>query len=379
MTVDTLLDRAPAWLAESGPGSGIALLCQCALVRNLADFPFPVRCSEEEKQAVEERILATLDSLGLLSHGQYYSLPSLSMKEARFLAERRLITYDLFAARGPRGVYVSDNQAMSIMVNGSDHLCLRVLLSGMQLQEAWAQVNLMDDTLRGLLDFAFDERLGFLASDLGTVGTGLKASVVMHLPALQQSNRTSEYAEQAAQERLSLRGVRIGPGTGARAVATPEYLLNQALFTDVEGAIGGAVQEAAGALFLLVNQSTLGISEEETLFQVRHAASDLTAAEETARAALLQEAPRGLEDLVGRARGAASGAHLLDFGEALELLSALRLGVDAQLLPQISPIQLNELMIGSQGAHLALAGGREEDPLTLSMNRADLFRSVFGN
>lgn len=379
MPVNALLAKSPLWVTEASPDSGMALFCQCALARNLADFPFPFRCSEEEKQAVENRVVHALDTLGLFAHGRYYSLPALEPREIRFLAERRLITYELFAARGPRGVYVSDDQVLSIMVNGVDHVGLRVLLPGMQCSEAWAQLNLIDDTLSGLLDYAFNERLGFLTTELGSVGTGLKASVLLHLPGLAQNNQLTEFTGRATRERLRLRGMKIGPGPDARAVATPEYLLNQVLFADMNGAVSCPAYETVGALFVLVNVGALGASEEEIVFRVRHAAADLLAAEKAARIALSQEGARGLEDTVGRARGIAGGARLLDFGEALELLSALRLGIDMRLQSGIQITQLNELMIGAQGAHLTMTNGHHEDPLTLSVDRAALFRGIFGN
>lgn len=379
MAINALLERPPQWLTEPGSDADIALFSQCTLIRNLSDFPFPARCSEEEKRAIEERLVGIMDGLGLFSRGQYYSLPVLEPHEARFLAERRLITYDLFAARGPRGVYVSEDQTFSIMINGTDHLCMRVILSGLQLQEAWAKLNLIDDTLSDMLDFAFNERLGFLSSDLGCVGTGLKASVLLHLPALTQTGELSGQAAQTANEHVCLRGVTTGSGIEARAVATPDYLLNQTLFTDADGAIACALNESSGSLYLLVNANTLGISEEENIFHVRHLAANVLSAERAARAALMADSRRGIEDLVGRARGVAGGARLLEFSEALELLSALRLGADTRQLLDITPNQLNELMLTAQGAHLALTGGHEDSPLTLSMYRADLFRGVFGN
>ncbi len=389
MVVDTLLDKMPAWLAEDGGAdTSVVLATQCTLVRNLADFPFPHRCSDEDRHAVETRVVATLDSLNLLSSGRYYSLQELSGKEQRFLAERRLITQDMLGAKGAHGVYVGEDQSLSLMVNGEDHLCIRAIRAGVQPQEAWAQVNLLDDTLAGTLDFAYDERLGFLSAALAHVGTGLKISAVLHLPALSISNRLGEAASIASAQHMVLAGMKTSGanrrlsaaqsgGARARAIAEYEDTSAQSLFTDVDGAIAGPLNESAGDLFFIVNQSTLGFSEEEIAFQARQAAADIAELEKTAREELLRDIPRGIEDQAGRARGIAGGARLLSFPEALSLLGGIRFGCNMGIIRDVSILTLNELLLSAQGAHLELARGHDGDALTLSMERADLFRRAF--
>ena len=158
--VETLLDKPAEWMAGDGPEADIAVYCECRLVRNLTDYPYPGACTDEEKAAIEERILAELDGLNLMATGRYCSLTELDPCEARFLAERHLIDPKLIGAQGARGVYIADDQSLSITINEGDHLTLRGLASGLQLQELWARLNLLDDTLAGVLDFAFDERRG---------------------------------------------------------------------------------------------------------------------------------------------------------------------------------------------------------------------------
>ncbi len=382
MVASTLTDRLPGWLAGESPDGAEAVCCQCSLARNLSDFPFPARCTDDEKRAIEARITSVLDGLSLFSTGRYYSLPELSSREVRFLAERRLVTYELMCARGPRGVYVSEDQSLSIMVNGLEHLCLRAIKPGVQLQEAWAQLNLLDDTLRGMLDVAFDDRLGFLTCALNNVGTGLKSSALLHLPALAMANRIAERAELAAAHHLVLRGVRIGgveerpPRSVSLFDAPLDHVSDEALYTDMEGALGSPVNETQGDLFLLVNRGTLGLSEEELVFQVRQAALDLITLEHEVRAVLLKDSPRALEDQSGRARGIAGGARLLSFSEGLGLLSSLRLGIGTGVLSGFALSRVNELLLASQGAHLEMAKGRKCDPLALSVERADLFRRI---
>jgi protein arginine kinase len=387
MVVNMLPDKLPQWLIDDAPEGAAAVLCQCSLARNLSDFPFPARCTEDEKRVIEARVLGVLDGLNLLSTGHYYSLPDLTSRERRFLAERRLITFELLTARGPRGVYLSEDQSLSIMINALDHLCVRVLKPGLQFQEAWAQLNLVDDTLSGVLDYAFDDRLGFLTASLGNVGTGLKAGALMHLPALGLTGKINERAEGAAAQRLVLTGMRAGAldeqtdpealRRGAlQAPVTVENNREQSLYTDMDGALSCPLNETVGDLYLLVNRGTLGQSEEETIFLVRHAAGEILSEEREARTKLLRDSLRGIEDQVGRARGLAGGARLLGFSEALSLLSSLRLGVEAGLLNDVGMHQINELLLASQAAHLEVARGHDCDALALSMDRADLFRRV---
>lgn len=386
MAMDTLMEKLPAWLLRRGPESGVAVLCHGSLARNLSDFPFPGRCTDDEKKAVESRVMSVLDRLSLLTTGQYYSLQEISSTEARFLAERCLITYEMLCAKGPRGVYVAEDQTLSIMVNGVDHLCVRVLESGTQLQEAWAHLSLMEDTLHSMLDFSYHERLGFLTAALNCVGTGLKAGVLLHLPALTMTNAITHAMESASAQHLLLSGVRLGGGPESGKAGLESYDspmghdTDEALYTDMDGALRTAVTQTAGDLYVLVNRSTLGLSEAEIVFNVRHAATAIAKEEKAAREALLQEGSRSLEDKAGRARGVAGNARLLGFNEGVTLLSALRLGVDMGVMPALDLNQVDELLMASQGAHIEIHKGKPCDALALSMARADLFRSkVAGN
>jgi len=379
MLVETRHENTPQWVHEAAPEGATVVLSQVTLCRNLADFPFTQRCTEDEKQAIETRILNALDSLNLLASGRYYNMRELDSRAARLLAERRLISQDMLGVRGPRGVYVADDQSLSISINGAEHLAVRGIAAGQQLQELWNRLNLIDDTLNGALDFAFDERLGYLTSTLGLVGTGLKVGLLLHLPTLVYTNRITEQLSGTEQQRLLLQGVRAGcdvrlPRT--RPDGEPEQaVLSEALFTDMNGALPAALNETVGDLFLLVNQSTLGHSEEEIVFQIRHRASEILAGEGAAREGLLAENLGTLEDRVGRAQGVASGARLLGFPEGLDLLSSLRLGVAAGLAQGVDLPQINELLLASQSAHLEASCGHECDALQLSAERAGLFRN----
>lgn len=370
MTLDALLATPPPWLSADVPHAAFALWSSCALSRNFADFPFPARCSPEEKQLVEQRVLAALDSLNLLHSGSYYSLESLSPRQRQLLAERQYVTPALLAGHGPRGVYVSADKRFTILVNGEDHLCLRTLVPGLQLEEAWAQLNLADDTLNSGLDFAFDPKYGYLTSALDAVGTGLTVSVLLHLAASERVGGLSILALALEKNKVGLHGIVLSrPGELPEARIEERCLLSEANGVPHRDPVG-----TAGAWYLLVNARTLGLAEEELVFQLRQAAIGLVEEEKQARDRLMHDNRDALEDFVGRAHGLASNARLLEFPEGFEWLSALRLGVERGLETHHTIGSLNRLLLQSQSAHVAQAQNDGTQPL--GAGRAALFREA---
>lgn len=345
--VETLLSKPAQWLSGDGPEADVAVGCRCRLVRNLADFPFRGRCTDDERRMIEDRLVGVFDTLNLLATGNYWSLSDLDSREARFLCERRLVTSRLLEDEGPRGVYIADDQSLSISINEENHITLVGLASGIRMQEVWARLNLIDDTLAGALDFAFDDRLGYLAADLSDLGTGLRIDVTLHLPGLAMTGGMSDIEDLVREKRHSL---------------LPLY---------------GPKGEAQGDLYQLVNTSTLGPSEEEAIFHLRHLALEIVAGEREARTRVMVQEPRQLEDRVGRALGLARGARLLAFDEALTVLSSLRFGVSQGLLDQFTLQHVNDVFMGAQSAHIEMKCGHTCDEPTLSGERADLFRSRF--
>lgn len=386
--LDSLVAKIP-WISGKAPEPGVAVFSQCSLIRNLAGFPFPGTSSEDEERAVEERVLNVLDGLEMFSSGQYYSLSNIDPREAYLLAERRLAPFDLLNGRLHAGVYVSDDQGLSVAVNGANHICLTAIGAGLQIQELYNRINLLDDTLAGMLDYAFDERFGFLTRSISHVGTGLKSSVMLHLPALVMENGLAGVMQTLRQRRQILCGQKstLAPGSGREpnplepdkrvALVHHQPSLAEALYYDLSGLLYGDINDTQGDLFLLANQNTLGISEEETVFHLRHTATEIIGQENDARKKLLNGEHRRLDDRVARALGVARSARLLGFSEGLNLLSSIRLGVDTGLLKGYSLSRLTELIFGSQSAHLKIKADHESNEWTLSIQRADLFRSRF--
>lgn len=344
---EVLLDKSPAWVSGTGPESLLAIRTRGILARNLGDIPFVALCSDDEKRAVEERVLSVLESLNLLSSGQYCSLVSLDPRQARILIERQLASESLVRGTGPRGVYVSNDQTLSISVNDGDHLRIQVISPGLQPQEALNKLNNVDNILGVHLDYAFDGRLGYLTSELARLGTGLKLDVLLHLPGLTMLNRLLSIEQFVRDQHHIFEGFQ------------------------------GPLMEARGDLFVLQNRRTLGRSEEETAFHVKHLATDLLTQEKAARQTLMAENLRTLEDRVGRALGIARGAKLLEYDEALSLLSSLRLGLALDLVNGFTVQQLNQMAVAAQRAHIEAKKSHDCDDLTLSVERSDMFRARF--
>ncbi len=386
--LDSLVAKIP-WITGVGPQSAVALFSQCSLIRNLAGFAFPGTSSEDEERAVEERILGVIENLGMMAAGQYYSMASVDPREAYLLAERRLVPFDLLNGRTHAGVYVSEDQAFSIAINGANHVCITAIAPGLQVQEVYNRINLIDDTLAGMLDYAFDKKFGFLTRSISHVGTGLKASMMLHLPALTMESGLAPLMQTLRQRRHVLNGQKstlaAQPSRGPVAAETDRRLalihhqpsLAEALYYDLSGLLYGDFNETQGDLFLLGNQNTLGVSEEEMLFHLRHSAVEIINRECETRKSLMDREHRRLEDRVARALGVARSARLLGFSEALSLLSSIRLGVDVGLLPGYSLQRLTELVFASQSAHLKIKADHETNEWTLSIQRADLFRARF--
>jgi len=392
MTVHTLFEAMPLWLAGDTPEGDAAVFSVCTLSRNLADMPFTARCSEAERAEVEERVLRALDSLNILAGGTYFSLPGLTPCEVRLLAERKLITRELAVAQGPRGVYVSEDQTCAVMVNGADHLTLRATVAGLQPQEAWSRLNLLDDTLAGVLDFAFDEDRGYATADFDGLGTGLRAAVLLHLPSRAQGRGNPAPAPGTEMDaRVEVHGVRAGGRDLTRQAATErssaepgqpwdmatQFMAEQAHYSDLNGPVACPPGETLGDLYLVSHRGGLGVSEQETVYRVRKAAESIVRGERATRETMARESRWYLEDRVGRARGLSAGVHLLTYSEALAILSSIRLGVSMDLVPGHGVQEMNEMLLACQGAHLEMARGRRLDMFELSRERAELFRARF--
>ena len=346
MKISDLTSRAGEWLRGNGPMSEIVISSRIRLARNVAGFPFLARCSRHERQAIEGRVRDTiLKDAPLGSDTLYVDLEQAPQIDRDLLVERHLISKPHATAEGARGVAIGQDETVSIMVNEEDHLRVQVLRSGLQLEEAWEQINQLDDKLEAKLDWAFHPRFGYLTACPTNVGTGIRVSVMLHLPALKLTGEIEKVFRAAKDLRLAVRGL-YGEGT-----------------------------EATGDFYQISNQTTLGKTEDDIISDFKHLViPKIIDYEHHARRTLLNDRTVALDDKVCRALGLLRTARLMASEETLFLLSHLRMGINLGRVKDIDIPTINELFLMTQPAHLQKIQGRKLEGDVRRAARADFIR-----
>ena len=275
----------------------------------------------------------------------YLSLPPLAPLDRLFLVERHLISREHAFGKGPRGVGLGDRETISIMVNEEDHLRIQGLRSGFHLRAAWESVNEVDSRLEKRLNYAFDSQFGYLTVCPTNVGTGMRVSVMLHLPALVMTRQIEKVFQAVSKINLAVRGF-YGEGT-----------------------------QASGDFYQISNQPTLGKSETEIIANVERIIPKIIEYERTVRQGLLDQKRAVVEDKVWRAYGMLQTARTIDSEETMDLLSALRMGVNLSLIPDVPISTVNELFISTQPAHLQKLERHELDSPERDIARAAFIRS----
>jgi protein arginine kinase len=345
MKLNDLTNHAGEWLRGSGPMSEIVISSRIRLARNISGHPFLTRATQTQRQSLESKLREVVLNSDLAPHMLYVELDAAPEIDRQLLVERHLISKPHAAAEGARGVAIGESETVSIMVNEEDHLRIQVLRSGLQLEEAWEQINQIDDRLEAKLDFAFHPRFGYLTACPTNVGTGIRVSVMLHLPALKLTGEIEKVYRAAKDMRLAVRGL-YGEGT-----------------------------EATGDFYQISNQTTLGKSEEEIIADFRQVVIPrIIDYEHHARRTLLNDRTVALDDKVCRALGLLRSARLLASEETLFLLSHLRMGVNLGRVKDIDLRTINELFLLTQPAHLQKIQGRKLEGDLRRAARADYIR-----
>src|SRR5580658_6646245 len=345
MKLSDLTNHAGEWLRGSGPMSEIVISSRIRLARNVSGLPFLSRCTRPQRQALEHKVRDTILDANLAAKVLYVDLDQAPEVDRQLLVERHLISKPHAAAEGARGVAVADNETLAIMVNEEDHLRIQVLRSGLQLEEAWEQINKVDDKLESSLDWAFHPRFGYLTACPTNVGTGIRVSVMLHLPALKLTGEIEKVFRAAKELRLAVRGL-YGEGT-----------------------------EATGDFYQISNQSTLGKSEEEIIGDFKHVViPKIIEYEHHARKALISERAMALDDKVWRALGLLRSARLMETEETLIALSHVRLGVNLKRVKDLDINKVNELFLLTQEAHLQRMLGKKLEGTARQAARAEFIR-----
>lgn len=339
-----------SWMeAEKGPVSDIVVSSRIRLARNLSRFPFPHLLNSEKGRECLEQIKEAWGKSGNGELGslELITLDQLNPLQRQILVEKHLIS-PLHAASSDdyRGVLVNSDGSLAIMINEEDHIRIQCLLPGLQVGECYGKAQAIDDELEKNLNFAFDETRGYLTSCPTNVGTGMRASVMLHLPAVAISGLANRIFQNISQFGMTVRGL-YGEGS-----------------------------EVIGNFFQLSNQVTLGQSEEDIVAHLTSVATQIVEQERVMRTRLESEMKYQLEDRVGRAFGILTNARIITSSEAIALLSDLRLGVDIGMISGIKTSALNELVVAMSPAHLQQKAGQEMDGYNRDLVRAQVIQET---
>lgn len=335
------------WMKADGPDSDIVISSRVRIARNMSGYPFPMLATKSQSQEVLEKVAQVLQADELAEFGplEWIPLTELNDLEKKVLVEKHLISPNLANESQNGAVLLNEKETVSIMVNEEDHLRIQVLESGLQIKEAWAIANRVDDIIEKSLEYAFDEKRGFLTSCPTNVGTGIRASVMIHLPALVMTQQINRILQAITQVGLAVRGI-YGEGS-----------------------------EAIGNLFQISNQITLGQSEDEILDNLYSVVRQIIEHERTARQLLATESRSRLQDRVCRSYGILTNAVIIDSKEAAQRLSDVRLGADMGIIKNVPIEAMNELLVMTQPGFLQQHTGEKLSADDRDIRRADLIRS----
>jgi protein arginine kinase len=345
MTLDELTLTTGEWLRGAGHLSEIVLSSRIRLARNLAEYPFLSTASSTERTEIYRRLADTISALPEERDALLIDVDEADEVDRQVLVERHLVSQQQADSEGRRGVSISPDEKQALMINEEDHLRIQVMGSGLELYSLWSRVSRVDDALSERLAFAFNPELGYLTACPTNVGTGIRVSVMLHLPALRMTKEIDRVARATRDMRLAVRGMH-GEGT-----------------------------DAAGDLYQLSNQTTLGKTEEEIIKGFSdQIVPKIVEYERKARESLVQTSPHLLDDKIWRAYGVLSNARRLSSDETQTLLSPLRMGIGMERFDRFDITALNEMFLYSQPGHLQKMHGQSLCDEERDVVRADYLR-----
>ena len=336
------------WYEKTGEQGDIIVSTRIRLARNLKEYPFPCKLQKQERQTIDDIVKTVLLSENAPGgqRFQYIDMGEMDQTSAVSLVERHLVSPEFVSDREGRGLLLTEDESVSIMLNEEDHIRLQVMQQGLSLNDVYDTADKLDSFLDERLSFAFDDRLGYLTQCPTNLGTGMRASLMLHLPALQESGAMSRIAGSLSKLGLTIRGI-YGEGTYPK-----------------------------GALYQLSNQVTLGLSEQAAVTNLKDIAMQMVAQERAAREVM----SRQLEtlDAVGRSVGILLNARILNNEEFMKLISNVRLGISMGVIDNISYEKVNGLIIDAQPATLMKNAGKALTPAERDKLRAELVKERLG-
>ncbi len=343
--VDFLIQQPAEWLRAVGPHHDIVVSSRIRLARNLSGYPFLQRLSAEQQEEIIETVEDAIHRSDRIKDAHYFRYNSLTDLDRQFLLERHLISREHAGEKGEKAVAISPNEVVSLMILEEDHMRLQAFQSGFNLIETWRILTQVDDDLEKILSYSFSPSLGYLTACPTNVGTGLRASCMLHLPGLILTKQVHKVLQALAKLNLAVRGL-YGEGT-----------------------------QATGNFFQFSNQVTLGQPEEEIIDNLVGVIQQVVDHEREARQYLKEKRKSKFEDQIWRALGTLKSARVISSQEATQLLSLLQLGVHLGLIPPQLTIQdLNALFLLVQPAHLQKLAGKSLNSAERDIRRADLMR-----
>ncbi len=346
--LDALLKQTSEWLRGSGPVSDIVMSSRIRLARNLEKHPFATRASRASQGEVLQQVKDGLSHCVSFKRQIMVEMAELSDVDRQFLVERHLVSRDHIVHPDHKAVAIGEGEVISVMINEEDHLRIQVMQSGLNLKDAWDVIDTLDDELAAVLPYAYSTDWGYLTCCPTNTGTGMRASVMLHLPSLVITKQINKVLHTITKLGLTARGL-YGEGT-----------------------------EASGNFFQISNQVALGRSEAELIENIERILKQVIDHEQTARESLLANNRVQLEDRIWRAYGILRHAKTISSGETLDLLSAVRLGVDLGMTNGLDRTMVNELFIFSQPAHLQKLEGKTLGAKERDVTRAELIRRRLG-
>jgi protein arginine kinase len=346
----TPLIEAKAELTDGGlAAEPIVLSTRIRLARNLAGEAFPGWADADQRDAVLARCMEKLSLLPVFKEGLFLQLSDLTELEKQVLVERRLVSRELSEMPDGAGVFISPGQGLAVMVNEEDHLRIQSMRSGFNFRKAWEEADGIDSQIEEQLDYAFSDEYGYLTACPTNVGTGLRASAMLHLPGLVMRQHMEKVVRMVNQLGLAVRGS-LGEGS-----------------------------EATGSIFQISNQQTLGESEEQILRRLINILHAIIEQENNARGILLEKQPALLMDKIGRAYGILRNGHLLSSQEAVNLLSLMRMAVDLNILPAATRARIDRLTMEVQPGHVQCPANEELETGQRDQLRATRIREQFAS
>lgn len=344
MKIDDLLNRTSEWLKATGPNSNVVISTRVRLARNIEKLPFTHWANKKQKEQILLLAKEAVDKSNLLKESTYLRMADLSELDRQFLIERHLMSPEHAYEPEYKALTIEPGEIISIMVNEEDHIRMQIIQSGFNLRDGWSLINKLDTELNQRLNYTYSIKWGYLTSCPTNVGTGMRASLMLHLPALVITKQINKVLQALTKLGIAVRGL-YGEGT-----------------------------EALGDFFQISNQVTLGRPEEDIIGNFERVMNQVITREAQARRFLLMKEKEELKDKVSRAYGTLKSARIITSNETINLMSSIRFGVHMDLLPAIDIKTVNEIFIMAQPAHLQKLENKVLTSDQRDIKRADFIR-----